>query len=109
MTIFQNYELIEELNVYDNIFLDRREEPEDIKLLTRLGLDRLLQQYPDELSGGQKQRVGIARALISHPKIICCDEPTESLDVTNKEIVMKILKEYRKIILSSWSRTSWIR
>ncbi|GEM_PF-947992 len=96
MTIFQNYELIEELNVYDNIFLDRREEPEDIKLLTRLGLDRLLQQYPDELSGGQKQRVGIARALISHPKIICCDEPTESLDVTNKEIVMKILKEYSK-------------
>lgn len=96
MTIFQNYELIEELNVYDNIFLDRREEPEDIELLTRLGLDRLLQQYPDELSGGQKQRVGIARALISHPKIICCDEPTESLDVTNKEIVMKILKEYSK-------------
>lgn len=96
MTIFQNYELIEEMNVYDNIFLDRREDPEDIELLTRLGLGRLLQQYPDELSGGQKQRVGIARALISHPKIICCDEPTESLDVTNKEIVMEILKEYSK-------------
>jgi ABC-type lipoprotein export system ATPase subunit len=96
MTIFQNYELIEELNVYDNIFLDRKEDPEDIQLLSRLGLDHLLQQYPDELSGGQKQRVGIARALISHPKIICCDEPTESLDVTNKEIVMEILKEYSK-------------
>ncbi len=96
MTIFQNYELIEELNVYDNIFLTRKKRPEDEELLKKLGINFWLKQYPNELSGGQKQRVGIARALIAHPKIICCDEPTESLDVENKQIVLNILKEYAK-------------
>lgn len=96
MTIFQNYELIDELSVYDNIFLERKEEEKDKEFICKLGLEKLLQQYPNELSGGQKQRVGIVRALISNPKIICCDEPTESLDVTNKEIVLDILKEYSK-------------
>ena len=90
MTIFQNYELIDELSVYDNIFLERKEEEKDKEFICKLGLEKLLQQYPNELSGGQKQRVGIVRALISNPKIICCDEPTESLDVTNKEIVLDI-------------------
>lgn len=96
MTIFQNYELIEELNVYDNIFLTRKKKPEDEELLKKLGINFWLKQYPNELSGGQKQRVGIARALIAHPKIICCDEPTESLDVENKQIVLNILKEYAR-------------
>ena len=96
MTIFQNYELIEELNVYDNIFLTRKKRPEDEELLKKLGINFWLKQYPNELSGGQKQRVGIARALIACPKIICCDEPTESLDVENKQIVLNILKEYAK-------------
>ncbi len=96
MTIFQNYELIEELNVYDNIFLTRKKTSQDEELLKKLGIDELLKQYPNELSGGQKQRVGIARALIARPKIICCDEPTESLDIENKQIVLHILKEYAK-------------
>ena len=96
MTIFQNYELIEELNVHDNIFLTRKKTGEDDELLKKLSINFWLTQYPNELSGGQKQRVGIARALIAHPKIICCDEPTESLDVENKQIVLKILKEYAK-------------
>lgn len=96
MTIFQNYELIEELNVYDNIFLTRKKKPEDEELLKKLGINFWLKQYPNELSGGQKQRVGIARALIAHPKIICCDEPTESLDIENKQIVLNILKEYAR-------------
>lgn len=94
MTIFQNYELINELTVYDNIFLGRKPTSENKKLLKKMGISKLMKQYPEELSGGQKQRVGITRALISNPSIICCDEPTESLDVENKAIVLNILKEY---------------
>lgn len=96
MTIFQNYELISELTVYDNIFLGRKPTSENKKLLKKMGISKLMKQYPEELSGGQKQRVGITRALISNPSIICCDEPTESLDVENKAIVLNILKEYAK-------------
>ena len=96
MTIFQNYELIPELTVFDNIFLGSEESEENMELLRKLDILSLKDQYPDELSGGQKQRVGIARAMISHPAIICCDEPTESLDVENKKIVLDILKDYAK-------------
>ncbi len=96
MTIFQNYELIDALNVYDNIFLTRKKTKADEEILRNLGINSWLTQYPNELSGGQKQRVGIARALVARPRIICCDEPTESLDVENKQIVLKILKEYAK-------------
>ena len=94
MMVFQNYELIDELNVYDNIFLGRKITSKSQELCSKLKIDHLFKQFPNELSGGQKQRAGIARALISQPSIICCDEPTESLDVENKQIVLEILKEY---------------
>lgn len=96
MTIFQNYELITQLNVMDNIFLGKSCSKENSKLLETLQIDYLLEHYPDELSGGQKQRVGIARALTGEPGMICCDEPTESLDIENRQIVMHLLKEYSK-------------
>ena len=96
MTIFQNYELIPQLNVMDNIFLGKPYSEDNRKLLETLQIDHILDHYPDELSGGQKQRVGIARALISEPGMICCDEPTESLDIENRQIVMHLLKEYSK-------------
>ena len=96
MTIFQNYELIPQLNVMDNIFLGKPYSEDNRKLLETLQIDHILDHYPDELSGGQKQRVGIARALISEPGMICCDEPTESLDIENRQIVMYLLKEYSK-------------
>ena len=96
MTIFQNYELIPQLNVMDNIFLGKPCSEDNRKLLKTLQIDHILDHYPDELSGGQKQRVGIARALISEPGMICCDEPTESLDIENRQIVMHLLKEYSK-------------
>ena len=96
MTIFQNYELITQLNVMDNIFLGKSSSKENSKLLETLQIDHLLEHYPDELSGGQKQRVGIARALTGEPGMICCDEPTESLDIENRQIVMHLLKEYSK-------------
>lgn len=94
MTVFQNYELIEELNVEDNIFLGASCTEENRELLEKLKIDDLGKRFPAELSGGQKQRVGIARALISEPRMICCDEPTESLDNENRDTVMELLKEY---------------
>ena len=94
MTIFQNYELIDQLNVYDNITLGKELPEGSESMLEVLQLKDLLKQYPSELSGGQKQRVGIARALIYQPSIVCCDEPTESLDIENRHIVMDLLKQY---------------
>ena len=94
MTIFQNYELIDQLNVYDNITLGKEFPEGSESMLEVLQLKDLLKQYPSELSGGQKQRVGIARALIHQPSIVCCDEPTESLDIENRHIVMDLLKQY---------------
>ena len=92
-TIFQNYELIEELTVKENIFLTNYDiTDEDNKIIETLRLSELMNHYCNELSGGQKQRVGIARALILQPNIILCDEPTESLDIKNKFVVMDLLK-----------------
>lgn len=96
-TIFQNYELIQELNVFDNILLTKENlDKNEEEILQLLELDELLNHYPNELSGGQKQRVGIARALILNPNIILCDEPTESLDIDNKHIVMNLLRKLAK-------------
>lgn len=96
--IFQSYELIEELTVRDNLYLYQdvfHEEDTDYSkgIIEKLGLEDVMSHYPKELSGGQKQRVGIARALLLHPNMIICDEPTESLDVENKEKVLELLKE----------------
>lgn len=107
--IFQSYELIDELNVKENILL-HKDIFQDTKstystmIIETLGLETLLDHYPKELSGGQKQRVGIARALLLQPDIIICDEPTESLDIENKEKVLTLLKklsESKVIIVAS--------
>lgn len=91
-TIFQNYELIDDLSVFDNIFFGQTKPTRSqYQLLNYLGLEPLLHAYPKELSGGQQQRVGIARALLQKPDIILCDEPTESLDYANKDLVMDLL------------------
>lgn len=96
-TIFQNYELINELTVQENIFLTNKKlSNEEQNIINILGLNDLLNHYCNELSGGQKQRVGIARALVLNPNIILCDEPTESLDIDNKHLVMKLFKELSK-------------
>lgn len=103
--IYQSYELIDSLNVEENISIN-----EDIggytyqykqSVIEALQLESLLNHYPDELSLGQKQRVGIARALVSQNDVFLCDEPTESLDYTNIQKVMLLLKELskRKIII----------
>ena len=94
--IFQNYELFDELNVKDNILLGRDDRALDHELVNYLGMEEYLDRRVLELSGGQRQRVGILRSLYKKPGIILCDEPTESLDIKNKILVMDLLKNLAK-------------
>lgn len=100
--IFQDFNLLEEYNVYENIEIskklqnDKCDKNELKKLLAYLGLDFLETRKINELSGGQKQRVAIARALIKHPKVILADEPTGNLDRKTSVQIFEILKEISK-------------
>ena len=96
--VFQNYNLVPVLNVYENIILpiqlDGNEPEQDYveQIITTLGLESKLHNLPNNLSGGQQQRVAIARALASKPAIILADEPTGNLDSKTSQDVMGLLK-----------------
>ncbi len=95
--IFQEYNLIDTLNVFDNIALaltwkkEKNYQQVIEKYLDLLNIKECKYNYPYQLSGGQKQRVAIARALISNPEILLCDEPTGALDQKNSEEVINYL------------------
>lgn len=96
--IFQNFNLIPVLNVYDNIILPiqldgKKEDKEYImNIIKKVGLEDQLKKFPNELSGGQQQRVAIARALSNKPAVIFADEPTGNLDSKTTEEVMSLLR-----------------
>lgn len=96
--IFQSFNLIPVLNVYDNIILPiqldgKKEDKEYImNIIKKVGLEDQLKKFPDELSGGQQQRVAIARALSNKPAVIFADEPTGNLDSKTTEEVMSLLR-----------------
>lgn len=100
--VFQEFNLIPNLNVYDNISLvtSKNEKNEKDKLvediLLRLGLDGYQKRRIQELSGGQKQRIAIGRALAKGCKILLCDEPTGNLDSKSSKEIFEILKNISK-------------
>ncbi|AIW41650.1 MULTISPECIES: ABC transporter ATP-binding protein [Paenibacillus] len=96
--VFQNYNLVPVLNVYENIVLPIEldgKEPDKThidKIVHTLGLDHKMNNLPNNLSGGQQQRVAIARALAAKPAIILADEPTGNLDSKTSLDVMGLIK-----------------
>ena len=102
--IFQQYNLIQNLTVLENVELpliyqgidpiDRRELA--IQALDRVGLADRAQHKPTQMSGGQQQRVAIARAISTHPPIIMADEPTGALDSRTGHEVLGFLQQLNK-------------
>lgn len=102
--VFQSFNLIDELNVYENVELPLRylnisasERKQKVtEILKRMGISHRAKHFPQQLSGGQQQRVAIARAVVSNPKLILADEPTGNLDSKNGKEVMDLLTELNK-------------
>ncbi|WP_304340184.1 ABC transporter ATP-binding protein [Metaclostridioides mangenotii] len=107
--IFQSYNLIPVINIYDNILLPvslsggKVDKSYIEDLIIKLGLESQIKKFPNELSGGQQQRVAIARALANKPSIIFADEPTGNLDSKTTKEVMDLLKlcvnEYKQTLV----------
>lgn len=98
--VFQQFNLIDPLHALENVMqplvlqkMDRAEAQSRAKAaLEEVGLSERMYNLPRKLSGGQKQRVSIARALVTDPTMILCDEPTASLDAKSAETIMQELK-----------------
>ncbi len=99
--VFQDFELLDYLNVLDNILhpyritrvltLDRSVRERAFRLAERMGIDDKLRRFADDLSQGEKQRAAICRALLPHPKLILADEATGNLDPENKTLILDLL------------------
>ena len=103
--IFQSFNLIPVLNVYENIemvFMSWKDFPKEemykriTSLIEEVGLKDYLKHKPGELSGGQMQRVSIARALVTNPQVVLADEPTANLDSTTSKKILEIMVDLNK-------------
>ena len=102
--VFQSFNLIDELNVYENIELPllymgvsaAERKKKVLGAMERMAIVHREKHFPQQLSGGQQQRVAIARAVVANPKLILADEPTGNLDSKNGQEVMNLLNELNK-------------
>ncbi|MDV3196048.1 MAG: ATP-binding cassette domain-containing protein [Candidatus Phytoplasma stylosanthis] len=118
-TIWQNFNLLSNLNVFDNIALPLKIrnlsksqiKNKVLKILKFVELSQFMNIFPKQLSGGQKQRVAIARSLVYEPKIIFCDEPTSSLNESTGKKILKLFYEINKKFKTTIviiSHDSWV-
>ncbi|NFA42345.1 ABC transporter ATP-binding protein [Clostridium botulinum] len=99
--VFQDFNLLDTFSLKDNIFLplvlsgkDYKEMNDRLKpIVSKLGIKDILEKYPYEVSGGQKQRAAVARALITHPKLILADEPTGALDSKSSTELLNLFSD----------------
>jgi len=115
--IFQDYKLLQNQTVYDNVAyvirtLGMRSKDVDDRVkgaVSIVGLSHKLYSKPSELSGGEQQRVGIARAIVNGPALLIADEPTGNLDPTTSMEIMEILDQINQrgitIIISTHDHT----
>lgn len=101
--VFQNHQLLPEFTLLENVMMPaliggetiKSAKNKAIKLLEEVGLPNRINHKPSQLSGGESQRGAVARALINNPSIILADEPTGSLDTSNRDDLQELFLKLR--------------